>query len=285
MRNKVAYEFFYEDLTPGLRIDLGSVVLDQAKVLAFAELTGDKHSLHIDELKAQALGFKSSLVHGSLVSAIAIGRLVSAGQFSESIVAMTDSSWKFMLPVFTNDEVSYELLITSRRLLSKGDRGMIGRHFYVKNNVGEVIQEGSSTAIVLTRNSEDAKRFEEINPSFPSSGWVSQLIDSLSVDKDFEEATLSFNGAIAFAFGEDLMGIRLYKGKIIDQGRAVASGATFTIGATLTSWIDFVVRPRNEFISFAMKDKFTVSGSTYDYLRMTKATMIIMDYVRRLVTI
>lgn len=278
-------DFFYEDFTPGLRIDLGSVAFDQEKVLAFAEITGDKHPLHLDEGKAKSLGFEKALVHGSLVSAVAIGRLVAAGRFSDSIVAMTDSSWQFMHPIFVNDVVNYELLITSRRLLSKGDRGIIGRQFRVKNLAGEVLQEGSSTAVVLSRNAEDAIKLEALNPSFPSAGWVSQLIEKLKVDKDFEEATSSFNGAIAFAFGDDLLGIRLYKGKIIDQGRAVASSATFTVGATLSSWIEFVGRPRNEFISFAMKDKFSVSGSTYDYLRMTKATMLMMDHVRRLLII
>lgn len=121
------------------------------------------------------------------------------------------------------------------------------------------------------------------NARFAGDPWVSVLVDRLREDARFAEATGSYDGSIGFGFGRCTWGMRIYRGRVIDQGRGVFKAATFGIAAPTHLWVEFARRPRNEFISFAMADRFEVSGSTYEYLRMTSAVMVVTDHVRELV--
>jgi acyl dehydratase len=274
---------FYEDLEPGLEFELGSLTFDPAQVREFVRLTGDHHALYVDSEFARSVGFTDVLVPGTLVSATAIGRLASTGILSESLVEVTDLDWKFLRPVVAGTELAVRMQITHRQLWADASRGVIGRRFTLSTADGQVAQEGQSGAVVLTRSSQGAQIMEEEKPSFASPGWLNALIRNLGESQEFADATASFDGSIALHFGVGSVGIRLYRGRIIDQGRAVAGSATFSVGASASTWLRFAARPRNEFISFAMSDAFEVKGSTYDYLRMTRALMLMTDEVRALI--
>jgi acyl dehydratase len=274
--------YFYEDLTPGLDFDLGKVVVDRSLITDFATLTGDGHPLHTDSNYAVSAGFSGQLVHGALMASLVIGRLVESGIICESVVAMTDLNWRFARPVTAGQTVTVRMEITNRHLLASGEKGVVGRRFLVSDFDGELLQEGLSNVVVLTRSVEGAQQLEATRPSFGSDGWVNLLAQSLEKDETFATATSSFDGSIVFNFGETSLGLRIYRGRVIDSGRAVVSSATFAISAPFAVWLKFAKRPRNEFISFAMADQFKVRGSTYDYLRMTRALMVITDHVRGL---
>jgi hypothetical protein len=118
---------------------------------------------------------------------------------------------------------------------------------------------------------------------FAGEPWVALLADRVREDERFATATMAYDGSIGFRFGRSTLGLRVYRGKVIDQGRVVFNDATFCVGASTHGWLEFARRPRNEFISFAMADRFAVSGSTYEYLRMTSAVIVITDHVRALI--
>jgi len=276
----MANSYFYEDLVPGSEFDLGSFFVDSDKINAFATLTGDNHALHTDTDYAVAAGFEGQLVHGALMASLVIGQLISLGIFSESIVAMKDLNWSFKKPIVANQLVTVLMQITERHLRHKGRTGVVGRRFLVSSQDGQHLQEGYSSAVVRTRDAEGAVKLEESTPSFVSDAWVSKLAQSLERDENFIAATSSFDGSIAIHFGHVSVGLRIYRGHVIDSGRSIVSNATFSIAASCAVWLDFSKRPRNEFIPFAMADKFEVRGSTYEYLRMTRAVMAVTDQVR-----
>lgn|GEM_PF-1447788 len=280
VNQSMAASYFYEDLTPGLEFDLGSFSVDSKEINAFATLTRDNHALHTDTGYALAAGFGGQLVHGTLMASRVIGQVISLGIFDESIVVMKDLNWSFLKPIVANQPVTVCMQITERHLRHKGQTGVVGRRFLVSSQDGQLLQEGCSSAVVRTRDAEGAVRLEENTPSFVSGAWVSQLEQALERDGNFIAATSSFDGSIAFHFGDASMGLRIYRGHVIDSGRSVVSNATFSIAAPCAVWLDFSKRPRNEFIPFAMADKFKVGGSTYEYLRMTRAVMAITDQVR-----
>ena len=280
VNHSMANSYFYEDLVPGSEFDLGTFSVDSEKIKAFAKLTGDSHALHTDTDYALAAGFEGQLVHGALMASFVIGQLVSMGVFNESVVAMKDLSWSFKKPIVANQSITVCMQITERHLRDKGQTGVVGRRFLISSQDGQHLQEGYSSAVVRSRDAEGAVKNEESAPSFVSGAWVSKLAQALGRDEDFIAATSSFDGSIAFHFGQVSMGLRIYRGRVIDSGRSVASDATFSIGASCAVWLDFSRPPTNEFIPFAMADKFEVRGSTYEYLRMTRAVMAVTDQVR-----
>lgn len=272
---------YFEDLHPGRRFDLGDVKVARATVESFAQLTGDDHPLHLDAAYARAAGFADQLAHGSLVAALVIGRFIESAIMNESLIAMSDLRWNFLAPIYVDQRVAITMEITDRRLKSDVTRGSVGRRFEVRDG-GQLLQEGASHLLVRTRDATAAQRDEEHAPSFGSVAWTTRLAERLRDDEDFGAATSSFDGTMALAFGDTVSAVRIYRGRVIDAGRALATNATFTIVASYETWLAFARRPRNEFISFAMGDAFRVRGSTYDYLRLTRAVMIATDHVRAL---
>lgn len=122
-----------------------------------------------------------------------------------------------------------------------------------------------------------------VTASFASEPWAELLADRLREDPRFAEVTNSYDGSIGLQFGRVTLGLRIYRGRVIDQGHAVFNDATFSIASSTHGWLEFARRPRNEFISFAMADRFSVRGSTYEYLRLTSAVMAATDLVRELI--
>jgi 3-hydroxybutyryl-CoA dehydratase len=81
------------------------VHLDEKKVLAFAELTGDRNRIHLDAEYAATTKFKRPIVHGMLVSAFISPCLVEA--FGDGTI-YAGQSIQFMKPVFVGDLVLVE---------------------------------------------------------------------------------------------------------------------------------------------------------------------------------
>lgn len=242
---------FFEDLVPGRELDLGTLIVEG--------MGGD-----VDiELAAAALERSRTL-----------------GALNECLVEVRDLHWTFRRRVETGTEVALVMQVTNRQLDDDDAQGVVGRRFTLATLAGDLVQEGTSLAVVRTRSGEVARAKEEANPSFASPAWLRALVESLGESREFAEATASYDGSIALDFGAGSLGVRIYRGRIIDQGRAVAANATFTVVAPPSTWLRFAARPRNEFISFAMGDAFEVRGSTYDYLRMTRALMVMTDEVR-----
>ena len=275
-----AVPLYFEDLVPGRLIDLGAATISGELIDQFAALTGDRHPIHVDVNFASERGFSDRLAHGTLVIATAIGQLIASSVMNDSLIAMTDLQWRFRRPVYAGQTITFSMEITNRRLHVDATRGVVGRRFEVRDEQGVVLQEGQSEVVVTVRDAAAAMEQELSSPSFGSAAWVTRLSERLSNDVQFEAATSTFDGAISLRFNNDSCALRIYRGRVIDSGRAVGSNATFTVGAAYSDWLDFARRPRNEFISFAMADRFTISGSTYEYLRMTRATMIATDHVR-----
>ena len=265
---------------PGRQFDLGVVTISGELIDQFAALTGDRHPIHVDVDFASDRGFSERLAHGTLVVATVIGQLIASSVMNDSLVAMTDLQWRFRRPVYAGQTINFSMEITNRRLHADATRGVVGRRFVVRDDQGVVLQEGLSEVVVTVRDGVRAQEHELSSPSFGSAAWVTHLGERLSSDVQFHAATSTFDGSISLRFGSDACALRIYRGRVIDSGRAVGSNATFTVAAAHSEWLAFARRPRNEFISFAMSDRFTISGSTYEYLRMTRATMIATDHVR-----
>ena len=64
----------------------------------------------------------------------------------------------FLAPLFVNDTIHLRLTITSLDVGKSGNSGKLGRRFQLINQNGDVVQEGESDVLVLTRQGAEARR-------------------------------------------------------------------------------------------------------------------------------
>ncbi len=98
-----AREIAFEDLSPGVSADI-SWTAEVEEIEAFAELSGDRNPLHVDEVYAREHGFADRVVHGFL-----LGAKVSAliGMFLPGRrCLLVEESLNFPNPVYPGDEVT-----------------------------------------------------------------------------------------------------------------------------------------------------------------------------------
>lgn len=110
MNSLNGYDF--EDLNEGMTACL-SKTISEADIQLFAEVSGDRNPVHLDEAFAQATPFKGRIAHGmlaaSVISAALAGRLPGPGS------VYLGQSLRFKAPVRPGDKVT--VTVTVRELL------------------------------------------------------------------------------------------------------------------------------------------------------------------------
>lgn len=95
-------KFYLEDLELGMRATT-SMVITAEKIDIFAELTGDKNPIHVDEEFAKTTMFGKRIAHGalsaSLISAVLGNDLPGPG------AVFVELNLRFRRPAFIGDEV------------------------------------------------------------------------------------------------------------------------------------------------------------------------------------
>lgn len=273
---------FFEDLIPGSRFELGTFKVDRSLLESFASLTGDDNPIHLDDAVARSNGFEGPVVHGALVSAMVMGLLERSGLVSSSVVAMMNADWSYRGPLGLDEQARVQMQVVSRRLSSSRPFGIVDRNFTVHGEEGALVAEGSSRMMVKARDLDEVRKREEDSPSFVSNAWLARLGRRVAQDGVFAAATHYFDGTVGLGVDELSWGWRIYQGKVIDQGARLAGDATFTLKAAARTWLEFAESVHN-YIPFAMNGRFGVSGSRYEYVRMSAAVVALTELIREMV--
>ncbi|MCC5697342.1 hypothetical protein LH612_29755 [Klebsiella pneumoniae] len=69
---------------------------------------------------------------------------------------------------------------------------------------------------------------------------------------------------------------------MIEVTRRAAHGATFTLDADELVWTELITGACNDFMQRVMRGQFKVTGSGYEYLRLTKVLHVVVDNARKL---
>lgn len=135
---------YFEDVVEGRSFESGARIVTEADLLAFTEISGDRHPIHTDAAYAKATPFGQRILHGPFGIAIALGLFGEFTEFTEAAIALTDiGEWRFMAPVFVGDAIALQMTIEGKRLLSAGDRGIVQRRMTLVNQHGKMVQQGS----------------------------------------------------------------------------------------------------------------------------------------------
>jgi len=116
--------------------------IQQADVDAFAEVTGDRNPVHLDETFAQQTRFGRRIAHGmltaSLISSVLANQLPGEGS------VYLGQTLQFVAPVFSGDEVTARVTVTDVR----ENRPIIKLETICVNQRGETVIRGEATVLV-----------------------------------------------------------------------------------------------------------------------------------------
>jgi len=141
---------WYEDCAVGDAFTTGGIVVTESLIQAFAGLSGDFFDLHVDDRFARDRGFKGRVAHGILGLALTDG-LKNRAEHRFRAIASLGWNWKFAGPIFVGDRIHAEVAVIGRRETKRPDRGIVTLAFKVKNQDGQVVQEGTNELMISRR--------------------------------------------------------------------------------------------------------------------------------------
>ena len=137
-----------DDLAVGDRIETAGLLVSADMVDRFADLTGDRFAIHMEDAAARALGFPRRVAHGLLVLSLIDG-LKNQAPAQFRAVASLGWEWSFLAPVYIGDRIRAELDVQSLRATSDGRRGIAQLAVTVRTGDGRVVQSGLNRLMIL----------------------------------------------------------------------------------------------------------------------------------------
>ena len=140
---------YFEDLSVGARWKSRTHVVTADDVSRFAQLTGDRSPLHLDEEYARTSPFGRPIAHGLLGLSFVAG-LSSDCPRLDTVAFLGVSGWRFLRPVYYGDQV--HVISEVLQLESNGrKRGRVNWMRQLINQQGSVVQEGYFETLVARR--------------------------------------------------------------------------------------------------------------------------------------
>lgn len=147
-RSLPAGHYGHSALHIGDRIETGRTVVEATAIDRFADLSGDRFALHMDDAAARALGFPRRVAHGLLVLSLIDGLKNQAGAQLRAVASL---GWdiRFSAPVLAGDELQATFTIASKRTARDGGRAIVELAVEARNQTGQIVQKGSTTLMML----------------------------------------------------------------------------------------------------------------------------------------
>ena len=124
--------------------------IEQADIDAFANVTGDRNPVHVDEEFAKTTRFGKRIAHGmltaSLISAVLANQLPGEGS------VYLGQTLKFVTPVFAGDEITARVTVKEIR----EDKPILKLETICVNQRDEVVISGEATVLIHRLHREES---------------------------------------------------------------------------------------------------------------------------------
>ena len=148
---------WFEDYVPGAVHQLGSVVVDEQEIVAFAQKF-DPQPFHLDKERAEQSAFGGLVASGwhtaSLTMRLLVDHYLSAVS-SEGSPGIDELRW--LRPVRPGDQLTVTVtILDARRSRSRPERGIVRSHTETLNQDGDVVMHLTSNIFIRCRNQKNA---------------------------------------------------------------------------------------------------------------------------------
>jgi acyl dehydratase len=146
--NAMPKELYWDDTKVGDECISPTYEVTEARVVAYADLTGDNTPVHTDEEFAKTTPFGTRVAHGLFGLSIADGlKTISDYRFLPGM--SLGWSWDFLAPIKLGDTLHVKFRVGSMRVSnSKPGWGIVVLPSEMINQKGEVVQKGEHRLMI-----------------------------------------------------------------------------------------------------------------------------------------
>ncbi len=146
-------DLFYEDVVVGDGVSTHAHTITMDDILGFANVTRDRHPLHVDEEYCRNTEFGRPIAHG-LYGLSLIEGLKSELKLYEntSIASLGWDKVSFRAPAFVGDTVHVRMTFLAKRPSRNGARGVVTEGVALVNQDGRVVVEGEHITLLKCRS-------------------------------------------------------------------------------------------------------------------------------------
>lgn len=142
---------YFEDLKPGMTVQIKPAVIEKEKMLAFAR-SYDNIPLHTDEAYAKASPFGALIAPGVMSFMSVWARYLEADFFGKELLAGKSTIIEWIKPVYAEDVLTGTAEVT--KLVKRSSRnGLVEITIEAYNQNGELVLTNITEAIVKCRES------------------------------------------------------------------------------------------------------------------------------------
>ena len=144
----------FEDFAVGASFSSGETIVTTDDIRRFADLTGDRNRLHLDDEFAKNSGFEGVIGHGMLTLSIALGLWHSLDLTNGTILAIAGlSNVSFKAPVYPGDRLRLNAeVVATRESKSRPNAGLVTLKMKVLDNAkGIVVLEAEPLLLISKR--------------------------------------------------------------------------------------------------------------------------------------
>lgn len=142
---------YFEEFEIGDEVVTRGRTITEADIVAFAALSGDWTSLHVDAEYAKTTMFGQRVAHGLLLLSIASGLAARLGFMEDTVLAFRELTWKFSRPVVIGDTVHVRAVVHQRKAMPRLGGGAVVFDISVLNQRDEVVEHGLWTVLFKSR--------------------------------------------------------------------------------------------------------------------------------------
>ncbi len=138
---------YFDDLAIGQEWESAERIVTDADIVSFADLTGDRAPIHLDEEFARKSPFQQRIAHGLLGISLACGLAIEAPPTRiQAFIGLKE--WQFCAPIFINDSIRVRSRVADKKLRGRGKRGTVDWTVEVVNQNNQIVQRGSISSVV-----------------------------------------------------------------------------------------------------------------------------------------
>jgi hypothetical protein len=196
------------------------------------------------------------------------------------LVGLTWAGQPDTRPLRPGEVVAPTATLTRRRFDGDG-AVLIDQDIKLTSDGGELARRAQASWLADQASVPAADRGTD---EIASPAWGEALAARLSDDAAFTSSVSTFDGSIGLvsrsSAGPLAVEFRIYRGAIIETGRKSLDGASYAIEADALTWAELVTGRYDDYVRIAARGGFTVRGSGFQYLRLTKTMRIMVWHAR-----